>query len=63
MACSAYDTHLAHGTAKAHAAPAGLYAFLGGSMAALAFVGWGFWLIEDVVPGAIQGMVLMLGAA
>jgi hypothetical protein len=63
MAYSAYDTHLTRGAPKTHAAPAGLYAFLGGTMAALAFVGWGFWLIENVVPGAIRGMVLVFGAA
>ena len=63
MAYPAYDTHLTHSAPKTHAAPGGFYAFLGGTMAALAFVGWGFWLLESVAPGAIRGIVLVFGAA
>jgi hypothetical protein len=63
MAYIAFDTRLVHNTAKTRRVPAGLYYLLGGAMTALMVCGWGFWMINDVVPGAIQGMVLILGSA
>jgi hypothetical protein len=63
MAYVAYDAHLAHSAPKTHRVPAGLYALLGSTMTALAVAGWGLWMVNDVVPGAIRGMVLVFGAA
>jgi hypothetical protein len=63
MAYVACDAHLARSAPKPHHLPAGLHALLGGTMTALVCAGWGFWMIADVVPGAIQGMVLVFGAA
>jgi hypothetical protein len=62
MAYIAFDARLAHSAPKTHRVPAGLYALLGSTMAAVAFAGWGLWMISDVVPGAIQGMVLVFGS-
>jgi hypothetical protein len=63
MAYIVFDARLAHSTPKARHVPAGLYALLGGTLAALSFAGWGFWMINAVVPGAIQGMVQVFGGA
>jgi hypothetical protein len=63
MAYVAGDAHLAHRAAKTHAIPVGPYALLGGTMVVLVSIGGCFWLLESVVPGAIQGMVMVFGAA